>query len=312
MTAASPSISVVLPTRNRAGLLRRAIDSVLAQTWRDFELIVVDDASSDDTPALLGALAEPRLRVIRREANAGAAAARNAGIAVARGAYVAFIDDDDFWLVQKLDKQVDALRRAGPECGWCVTGHLRFDRDRPLAYVGAGRYEHLDYHAGLGPEGPDWSLIATPGWLLRRDVLRQAGMFDERIRSWDDWELGLRLSRVTRRVLVDEPLWVQDWVAGSGLTRAERVRAGDLRLIMKTHGSLWARRPRVAARHWRMIGRAESLYDPAPAGRDALLASLRLWPFDLKTWAALGVTALGQRGVERLTRQIRRLKEWTA
>lgn len=307
MTAAQPSISIILPTRDRARLLRRAIASVQAQTWRDFELIVVDDASTDDTAAVLGALADPRLRVIRHEVGRGAAVARNAGIAAARGEYVAFMDDDDYWLVQKLEEQLQALHQAQPGTGWCVTAYIRLDRR--LAIIGGMSYDHLAYEEGIGPEAPDWSLIATPGWLVRREVLSLAGGFDERIRSWDDWELGLRLSRITRRIVIEKVLWVQDWLQGSGLTRAEHERAGDLRLIMEKHGGLWEARPRVAARHWRMIGRAESLYESPPAGRDALRRSVTLWPWDLRAWAALGAAQLGQGRVARLTRCVRRLKE---
>jgi glycosyltransferase involved in cell wall biosynthesis len=305
--AAASLVSVVMPTRNRAVLLPRAIDSVFAQTHRALELIVVNDASTDDTRAVLARYDDPRLRVIHRDANSGAAAARNAAIAVARGELIAFLDDDDFWLVQKLEKQVAAMAAAGPDVGWSVTGHLRLAPR--CAAVGGAFYEHqLDYRRGLGPEGPDWSLIATPGWMVRREVLVGVGAFDERIRSWDDWELGLRLSQATRRILVDEPLWVQDWLRGTGLIHQERARARDLRLIIERHGALWAGQPRVVARHWRVIGRAESLYDPAPAGRDALLRSVRAWPFDPKAWAALAVSFLGLDNVQRLTRQVRRLK----
>lgn len=302
-----PRVSVVLPTHNRAGLLHRAVQSALAQTYRNLELVVIDDGSTDTTREVLTAVTDPRLVVIHREVNGGAAAARNAGIARARGALIAFLDDDDFWLVQKLEKQVAAIQSAGPDVGWCVTGHVRLDRK--CVYVGGSFHEReLDYRRGVGPEGPDWSLIATPGWMVRREVLERLGSFDERIRSWDDWELGLRLSQATRRILVDEPLWVQDWLNGTGLIRAERARAHDLRVIMEKHGHLWADQPRVAARHWRVIGRAESLYDPAPAGRDALVRSVRLWPWQFRAWAALAVSFLGQPRVQWLTQQVRRRK----
>lgn len=305
MTA--PLVTVILPTRNRAHVLRRAIDSVLAQTHRELELIVVDDGSTDATAATLAGVADPRLRVLHRERGGGAAAARNAGLALARGDFVAFLDDDDFWLVQKLEKQLAAFARAGFAAGWCISAYLRLERQ--LIYVGGPRYEaDLDYSRGIGPGGPDWSLIATPGWMVRREVLAGLGGFDERIHSWDDWELGLRLGQATRRLMVDEPLWIQDRIDGGGLVKLERARAADMRVIMAKHGALWRRRRRVAARHWRVIGRGESLYDPAPAGRDALMQSLRLWPFGLKTWLSLAVTYLGQRRVERLTRQIRDLK----
>lgn len=307
--AEAPAISVILPTRNRAGLLPRAIGSVLAQRFRDLELIVVDDASSDDTPALLAQLDDPRLRVLRRERNSGAAAARNAGLALARGRYVAFQDDDDFWLLGKLQAQWDCLQARAAR--WCLAPYLRLEDDGRASYIGGAWYaSQLDYRRGVGEEGPNWSLIATPGWLVERTLIQSLGGFDERIRSWDDWELGLRLWRQTRPEVLDEPLWVQDWLRGSGLTRAERVRANDLQLIVEKHADLWADCPAVQAQHAYVIGRILSLYDPAPAGRRELWQSLRARPTRALGWLALAMSYLGPARAQRLTAGLRRFKKW--
>jgi glycosyltransferase involved in cell wall biosynthesis len=305
-SAPAPLVSVIIPTRNRAALLARSIASVLAQTWRDFELIVVNDASTDGTRELLASIADPRLRVLHRDNNKGAAAARNAGIALARGKYLGFQDDDDYWLAQKLEKQVAALEAAPPGVGWCLGGYIVIDG--PLCFYAGGErfWKQLDYRRGLGPEGPDWSLIATPNWLVRREVLLGVGGFDERLRSWDDWELGLRLERATKRVHVDQPLFVQ--MRGGGMMRAELARASDMRHILEAHGALWAGDRRVLARHWYIVGRAESLYQPAPAGRAELWKSLRLNPLRGLTWAALAMSTLSPDLTRRWTERVRRLK----
>lgn len=306
----APLVSVILPTRNRAALLPRAIASVLAQSHADLELIVVDDASSDSTPALLAAIAEPRLRVLRRERNAGAAAARNAGLALARGEFVAFQDDDDIWLMQKLEAQLRALQAAPPGTGWCLCGSIRYEQGRARYIGGPAFVRQLDYRLGIGAGGlgPDWGMMATPGWLLRRELIEQAGGFDERVRSWDDWELGLRLSQRCARIVVDEPLWIQDWAQGAGLTRAARVRADDLQLILQKHGAMWAGDRRVQARHWYMIGRELALHDPAPAGRAELWRACRTNPALLRAWAALLLTFFGRALTRVLTDRVRRAK----
>jgi glycosyltransferase involved in cell wall biosynthesis len=305
-TARRPTVSVIIPTRNRAALLARSIDSVLAQTFGDFELIVINDASTDQTRELLAGIADPRLRVIHREQNKGAAAARNAGLAIARGEFLAFQDDDDYWLAQKLEKQVAALRAAPPDVGWCVGGYIVLEGSTAF-YVGGERYfRNMDYRQGLGETAPDWSLVATPNWLLRRTVLERAGLFDERLRSWDDWELGLRMDQVTKRVHVDQPLFVQH--RGGGMMRAELARASDMRIIMDKHGSLWTHHRRVQAAHWYIVGRAESLYTPAPAGRAELRRSLRLDPGRAIAWAALGLSYLGADFTRKLTERVRRRK----
>ncbi len=305
-SARRPTVSVIIPTRNRAALLARSIDSVLAQTFGDFELIVVNDASTDHTRELLAGIADPRLRVIHREHNKGAAAARNAGIAIAQGEFLAFQDDDDYWLAQKLEKQVEALRAAGPETGWCVGGYIVLEGST-CYYAGGERYfRNMDYRKGLGETAPDWSLVATPNWLLRRSVLERAGLFDERMRSWDDWELGLRLDQVTRRIHVDQPLFVQH--RGGGMMRAELARASDMRLIMDKHGATWARLRKVRAAHWYIIGRAESMYQAAPAGRAELWRAVRFDPFRAIAWAALGMSYLGADFTRRWTERVRRFK----
>src|SRR5438105_4312021 len=111
MTAGENLVSVIIPTRNRCERLRLAVRSVQEQTYRDLEIVIVDDASFDDTPSLASALArdDPRIVIVRNEEATGAARARNQGIAAGHGRFVAFLDDDDVWLRRKLDDQMAYL-----------------------------------------------------------------------------------------------------------------------------------------------------------------------------------------------------------
>ena len=102
-----PKVSVVIPTHDRAHLVGRAIRSVLAQTFQDFEIIVVDDCSVDNTKEVVQSLADSRIRYLRHEINRGGSAARNTGIGAARGEWIAFLDSDDEWLPKKLEKQLE-------------------------------------------------------------------------------------------------------------------------------------------------------------------------------------------------------------
>lgn len=287
----APLVSVIIPTRNRAELLRRSIHSVLAQTHADLELIVVDDASTDHTRQVLDEVTDGRLRRVHLAQNGGAAAARNHGIRGARGHWIAFNDDDDIWLITKLERQLEALWAADPAPDWCLCGFIRHQAASSYYVGGPWYWKQLDFRRGNGRDtadgSPDWSLIATPTWLIRKEALERAGLFDERIRSYDDWELALRLDATCTRTFLDEPLFIQDLIHGGGLTLNERARATDLRLIVEKHGARWAGHPDVSARHQFVIGHIETLNDLLPSGRRALLASIRIRPWRWHPWLAL-------------------------
>jgi glycosyltransferase involved in cell wall biosynthesis len=178
-----------MPTHNRADLVGRAIRSVLAQTMSDLELIVIYDGS-DNTPEVLAAMEDSRLRVIRRATAGGPSPARNAGIAVARAEWVAFLDDDDEWLPRTLDVQLARLSEA-PEASavYCLS-----------AVQTAGGVVPSPYAPPL-PEGDMLRSVLTASHtigssarVVRRSALLQAGGFDETFRANEDCDLWLRLS----------------------------------------------------------------------------------------------------------------------
>src|SRR5688500_16355713 len=152
-------VSIVLPTRNRIELLPRAVASVQSQTYTHWELVVINDGSTDGTKEWLDGLDDVRIRVVHREQGLGAASARNVGIGLAQGEFISFLDDDDYWLEGKLEEQVAALNAAGT--AWCLSGFRRLN-ETGESYIGGAPFErHLDFSAGVGEEGHDWSLIAT-------------------------------------------------------------------------------------------------------------------------------------------------------
>ena len=189
------SVSLVIATFNHARFLGDALDSAVGQTLRDVEIVVVDDGSTDDTPAVLARYGG-RIRAIRQP-NRGLAAARNAGLAAARGTYVSFLDADDVMMPSKLAEQAAILDRA-PTAGWAYCDVLI----ETVATGGSMRAsERFGYGARmlegwLFPELIHGNFIPAIAPLVRRTVLDAAGGFDERLTALEDWDLWLRLSLI--------------------------------------------------------------------------------------------------------------------
>ncbi len=290
---AAPVVSVIIPTRNRAELLRRSVHSVLTQSFADFELIVVDDASTDHTQEVLASFGDARIRVIKRGKNAGAAAARNVAISAARGKYLAFQDDDDFWLVQKLERQVAALEAAPADVGLCLCAFISLLRDQSFYVGGPERLGTMDYRKGGGTGGPSYWHMSTPAWLLKRETLDKVGGFDERLRCMDDWELGLRLSQVCRFIQIEQPLYIQDWRRShTGMTFNELAQADDLAIMSEKHADFWRDHPRSQARHFFLTGKYYCIHKTPKDGLPWLLRSVKAWPFQAHGWVAV-LAALG-------------------
>lgn len=188
-------ISIVIPTHNRAQLLARSLRSVLEQTWRTIEVIVVDDASSEDVGAVVRAAGDDRVRLLRLEERSGAASARNAGIREARGAYIAFQDSDDLWLPEKLKRQMACMQRSGADMVCCAFHRCdeagRVWQTFPHADVPGGQ---VDYETLLFE-----NLASTQTMLAKAELLR-AMPFDERYPALEDWALALRVAREARLV----------------------------------------------------------------------------------------------------------------
>jgi glycosyltransferase involved in cell wall biosynthesis len=209
----SPQVSVVIPTFNRAWCLREALDSVLAQDFRGFELIVVDDGSTDDTPQMLGAYGES-IRLLRQE-NRGVSAARNAGVAAAQGDLIAFLDSDDIWLPGKLARQVEFFRRH-PEALICQTEERWVKNGRR---VNPGR-RHRKRGGMIFEPSLELCLVSPSAVMLRRELLSRVGLFDERLPACEDYDLWLRVSCRFPIELIETPLIIKRGGHADQLSRA--------------------------------------------------------------------------------------------
>jgi glycosyltransferase involved in cell wall biosynthesis len=210
----NPKVSVVIPTYNRAATVPRAIESVLAQTVSDLEVIVVDDGSSDNTGKVLGEMFGDRIRYYA-QANQGASVARNRGIEEARGEWIAFLDSDDLWEKDKLEWQLKALQRFAPQCRGCYTDTRFFNHPetRTMFQLVEQEYRH-EGTMGASPDvlprlvrpGGAGMVVCLSSLVARTEVVRETGGFDLKLLYSQDSEFMFRLAMLTGFCYVNLPL----------------------------------------------------------------------------------------------------------
>lgn len=196
-------VSVIIPVYNRSVFVVEAINSVLQQTYRDFEIIVVDDGSTDDTCDVLQPYVSKGIISLISQKNKGAGAARNAGIRAARGEYIAFLDSDDLWLPNKLEKSLLPLENG--ICDFVFSNSDVVDGEGEFLFSVQERFR--DYlHGDLFENLLDACFISTPGVVLRRDCFDRVGLFREDLKYRQDYDMWLRLARKCRFLMLTDKL----------------------------------------------------------------------------------------------------------
>lgn len=252
-----PSFSVIVPTYNRAPLLEHCLTSVLAQRFSDYEVVVVDDGSTDDTEAVVARCGE-RVRVYRQR-NGGPGAARNLGTQYARGRYLAFLDSDDVWFPWTLEVYADVIRAAGEPA---------FVAGKPFVFRAPGEYASVvdapvktrvfdDYYAS----GDEWRWWGASSFVVRADAFAAVGGFTNGRVNGEDAELALRLGTSRGFVQVCEPAtFAYREHVGSAMANLERSYAGAWLAVTKEQAGLYPggtararERRRILTRHLRPV-----------------------------------------------------------
>lgn len=200
-------VSIIIPTFNRAHLIEHSIRSVLNQTYPWFELLVVDDGSTDNTRDVVEQIADERVRYIAMTKNQGAATARNYGVKCAKYDYIAFQDSDDAWESEKLEKEMRILTRTAEDVGLIYSAYRYHSVGGTIDGIGPDITLEEEYKNGyIFPFLLDLNLVAPPTVIVKRQVWEETGGFDERFRWLEDYEWILRLSQKYKVVFVNEPL----------------------------------------------------------------------------------------------------------
>ncbi len=262
----APQVSVIIPTYNREETIGRTIRSVLTQTFQDFEIIVVDDGSTDGTRAIVEGFCDPRIRCLRHEQNLGAAAARNTGIRAARGTYLAFLDSDDEWLPEKLSEQISILQSAPDGTYASCTGYY-------LHVGSSGLVLETIPH-----QPPSWlkqlllgGCALSPGATLvvKKTLFDDVGLFDGALSRFEDWDWLIRYVKKYRLVVLEKPL-ARVYLGGCpDACRLERSTAHFMTKYRRDFQTLggYSRR-KVTARLWFQV--ADAFYRERQFGKGSL------------------------------------------
>jgi len=182
-----PVLTIIIPTFNRADFLKKSIQSVLSQTFTDFELIVVDDGSTDHTGDVVREFSG--IRYVSCPVNAGVSHARNLGIGLARGRYICFLDSDDLWVKNKLEKQIRWME-SHPDCQWCYTNEIWIRRGVRVNPMN----KHRKYSGDIFSRSLPLCIVSPSSVLMRAELFDEVGMFDEDLPVCEDYDLWLRIS----------------------------------------------------------------------------------------------------------------------
>ncbi len=272
-----PKISVIIPTYNRPHLLRRAIESVLNQTFDDFEVLIIDGARSKETKDIVESYGDGRLRYIPQRGK-GIANARNLGVKRARGEFIAFLDDDDRWKENKLEIQLKTFEKLSDK--YC------------LIYT-AFNYYHLEKDEILGTKRPIArgyvynqmlldNITGTSTIMVKRDCFKETGLFREDFITCEDWDMWLRISKSYLFEGIKEPL--VDYSIHLGQFSFSKYLEGRYKII-ESHGDI-KHNPKILSYHLLQIG-VLKLASGDKNGYSDIFLAFQLNPLLKKTWRTI-------------------------
>jgi glycosyltransferase involved in cell wall biosynthesis len=283
-----PKISVVIPTHNRAELLALAIRSALGQTFREIEIIVVDDASSDHTPKVVESFGSDKIRYVRHENCRGPAAARNSGIDQACGEYVAFLDDDDEWFPRKLELQMEVMRKSPSSVGLVYSGYVVVDSQSGKVLGERVPEKRGDLSKEMLVEN---HIGGTTCALIRRNCFESVGVFDERLPPFEDYDLWIRLSQQFQFDYVKEALF-RYCIHSNNISSNLDARWKAMDMMLQMYGAARSMKKYLSSGYF-SLGVGYCNRKEMRTGRRALRKAVQLNPWDIRHYSYLLAAGLG-------------------
>lgn len=253
-SAMKPVVSVIIPTHNRCHLLARAIKSVLRQNFLDFELVIVDDCSTDETRKIVNQFNDDRIKFFLMEKQGGGSAARNLGIKYAQGNYVAFLDDDDEWYAEKLIYQVQ-LMNLNHDIGLVYTGFVYIDShtNQPVNKFIPAMKGHLNDRLLKAN-----CIGTTSTVMIRKECFETVGFFNESLKSCQDWDMWIRISENYKVDYINDVL-VSYYVHSNSITTNYKSRLQGYEGVFNRISKNFNLTSEIISYHYRQIGIIQSL-----------------------------------------------------
>ena len=279
----NPTVSVIIPTYNRANLVGKAIKSVLSQTYQDFEIIVIDDGSTDNTREVIRGFKDKRVKYIKEyKKNRGISVTRNIGIKMARGKYIALLDSDDEFLPERLRKQVQLLQNKSSEVG--VVCSWSYNIDEKGNYISKRCLPKKDgyIYEDLLSTNP----ISLPTVLIRKECFNRVGFFDDLLNAQEDWDMWIRIAKYYRFALIKIPL-VKYRLHTNQLSRNLELKIITANRILVKYANELKKRPRAHSKHYFYIGNRLCHMGKTKEGQRYLIKAISLYPFCIRYYICL-------------------------
>jgi len=296
-------VSVIIPTYNRAEFLRSAIVSALNQTFKDIEMIVADDKSTDHTREVVRSFKDKRIKYIMNENNMGPSATRNSAILASKGEYIAFLDDDDEWIPEKLQKQVELLDKSPPNI--CGVYSDRLIIDRLSNKIVSEGLQSNKVRGNLLSQLAMRNQINTCTVLVKKKCLDEVGLFDETISYMEDRDLWIRLSLNWDFEYINEPL-TRTFVHKQGHLSArlkEQIKGRET--LLTRYSNLFNQDKKTWSKLHLLQGAQYCQLKDMKKGRKNFVRGIKIYPLNFYAYFHLLSALLGTNAYQRLRKSFR-------
>ena len=297
-TSCRIKVSVIIPTYNRAEFLRSAIKSALQQTFTDFEIIVSDDRSTDHTREVVESFKDKRIKYVRNEGNKGPSATRNTAISISKGEYIAFLDDDDEWIPEKLRSQVNLLDKSPPEICGVYSNRLMINKSNAKIVSTNPGTEKL--RGNLLYQLAKKSPIHTSTVIVRKKCLDEVGPFDETMSYMEDRDLWIRLSINWDFEYIDEPLTKAYFHSNGHLSHNLKGQTEGREKLLERYQPLFKKNKESWGKLYLCLGAQYCQLKKMKKGRKNILKGIKIYPFNKIAYLHLFSSLFGPSGYQRL------------